>query len=97
MIGRGAWVYIMADRYRGAMYVGVTTDLAMRVHLHRTGRGSEHCRHYGLSRLVWAEFTPSIADAIAHEKRMKRWLRVWKFELIERGNPDWADLSATLL
>ena len=90
---RGGWVYIMADRYRGTIYVGVTASLAARVHQHRTGDGSDFCRRYGLSRLVWAEHAPDISDAIAHEKRVKRWRREWKFDLIERGNPEWRDLS----
>ena len=51
----GGWVYIMADRYRGAMYVGMTSDLAARIHQHRTGSGSDFCKRYGLYRLVWAE------------------------------------------
>ncbi|MEO5494147.1 MAG: GIY-YIG nuclease family protein [Sphingomonas sp.] len=92
----GGWIYIMADRYRGAMYIGVTADLPARVLQHRTGYGSDFCRRYGLHRLVWAERVPSIADAIAHEKRVKRWRRAWKFELIERGNPEWRDLFDVL-
>jgi len=86
----------MADRYRGTMYVGVTSDLPARVHQHRTGGGSDFCRRYGLHRLVWAEHAPSITDVIAHEKRVKRWQREWKFALIERGNPEWRDLFDTL-
>jgi putative endonuclease len=89
---RCGWGYIMADRYRGAMYVGVTAHLQARIHQHRTGEGSDFCKRYGLSRLVWAEQVPSIRDAIAHEKRLKRWRREWKFALIERGNPEWQDL-----
>ena len=93
---RGAWVYIMADRYRGTMYVGVTADLPTRIHQHRTDTGSDFCKRYGLHRLVWAEHLPSITDAIAHEKRLKRWRREWKFALVERGNPDWHDLFEQL-
>lgn len=89
---RGGWVYIMADRYRGAMYSGVTSDLAARVSQHREGRGSEFCARYGLKRLVWAEHGDDIEDCIAHEKRIKRWRRGWKFALIEKANPDWEDL-----
>ena len=90
--GRGGWVYIMSDRYRGAMYVGVTAQLAARIHQHRTGDGSDFRRRYGLHRLVWAEHGDTIEACIAHEKRLKRWRREWKFALIERGNPDWRDL-----
>jgi putative endonuclease len=91
-IRRGGWVYIMADRYRGTMYVGVTADLPTRVHQHRKGEGSDFCRRYGLERLVWADCVPSIVEGIAHEKRIKRWRREWKFALVERGNPEWRDL-----
>jgi putative endonuclease len=88
----GGWVYIMADRYRGAMYVGVTSHLAARIHQHRNDGGSDFCARYGLKWLVWAERGDRIEDCIAHEKRLKRWRREYKFDLIERGNPDWLDL-----
>jgi putative endonuclease len=88
----GGWVYIMSDRYRGTMYVGVTSDIAARVSQHRVGTGSDFCARYELKRLVWAERTDTIDAAIAHEKRVKRWRREWKFDLIEKGNPDWDDL-----
>jgi putative endonuclease len=94
---QGGWVYIMADRYRGTMYVGVSADLASRIHQHRTGEGSDFCRRYGLTTLVWAEFSPNILDCIAHEKRLKRWRREWKFSLIENANADWRDLSCELI
>ncbi|MBA3864323.1 MAG: excinuclease ABC subunit C [Erythrobacter sp.] len=94
---QGGWVYIMADRYRGTMYVGVTADLAARVSQHREGSGSDFCARYGLKRLVWSERTDAIDAAIAHEKRIKRWRREWTFALIETGNPDWDDLFDQLL
>jgi putative endonuclease len=89
---QGGWVYIMANRYRGKMYVGLTSDLAARAHQHRTGTGSEYCAEHGLTRLVWANYGEDIRECIAHEKRLKRWRRAWKFDLIERANPDWRDL-----
>ena len=61
-----------------------------------TRAGSDFCKRYGLDRLVWAEHAPEISDAIAHETRVKRWRREWKFALIERGNPEWRDMSDTL-
>ncbi len=94
---QGGWVYIMADRYRGTLYVGVTADLSARIHQHRHGDGSDFCARYGLSRLVWAERGGNIASCIEHEKRLKRWRREWKFELIERGNPEWQDMFDTLV
>ena len=86
------WVYLMADRYRGAIYTGVTANLPARIYAHREGRGSEFCRRYGLGRLVFAEPHERIEDAIAREKAIKKWLRPWKIELIERDNPNWEDL-----
>ncbi len=87
----------MSDRYRGTMYVGVTADLSARIFQHRQGSGSDFCARYGLRRLVWAEPGTSIEDCIAHEKRLKRWRREWKFDLIERANPDWSDLFETMI
>ncbi len=94
---QGGWVYIMADRYRGTMYVGVTADLSSRIIQHRSGTGSDFCARYLLTRLVWAERGDDIAACIAHEKRIKRWRRDWKFDLIERDNPEWSDLSDLLM
>ena len=88
----GGWVYIMANRYRGTMYVGVTTDLPRRIAQHRDGQGSNFCATYRLTRLVWAERSATITDCIGHEKRIKRWRRDWKIALIEHGNPEWRDL-----
>ena len=93
----GGWVYIMADRYRGTLYVGVSANLAKRIFQHRQKTGSDFCIRYGLDRLVWAEQGNTIEACIAHEKRLKRWHRDWKFALIERSNPDWLDLSDTLI
>ena len=67
---RGGWVYIMADRYRGAMYVGVTAELAARIQQHRSGVGSDFCARYGLTRLAWADRVDEIVTGIAHEKRL---------------------------
>ncbi len=89
---KGGWVYMMADRYRGTIYVGVSANLAGRIARHREGEGSDFCRRYGLTRLVWMERGESIEACIAHEKRIKRWRREWKFALIERDNPEWRDL-----
>ena len=95
-MARGGWVYIMADRYRGTLYIGVTSDLAARTWAHREGRGSQFCSRYGLTRLVYAEQAPTIEAAIAREKAMKKWNRDWKIEVIEKTNPDWDDLFETI-
>ena len=86
----------MADRYRGTLYIGVTSDLAARVWAHREGHGSKFCARYSLKRLVHAEQAPTIDEAIAREKAIKKWNRAWKIELIEQANPDWDDLFETI-
>ena len=93
----GGWVYIMANRYRGALYVGVTSSLAHRISQHRDGSRSDYCARRGLTRLVWAERSEPIELCIEHEKRLKRWRREWKFALIEKANPDWDDLYDQLI
>ena len=92
----GGWVYIMSNKRDGVLYIGVTSDIAERIHQHRTGHGSKFCRRYGLDRLVYAEQHESIVDAIAREKAMKAWRRAWKIELIEGANQEWRDLSGDL-
>ena len=93
---KGGHVYIMADRYRGTIYIGVTAQLAARIYQHRTGDGSDFCKRYALDRLVYAEFHTNIGEAIAREKAMKKWNRSWKIRLIEEQNPDWLDWFDTL-
>ena len=88
----GGWVYSMTNRRDGVLYIGVTSDLAARVHQHRTGKGSSLCRRYGLTRLVYVEEHDDIHSAILREKAMKVWQRAWKIELLETANPEWDDL-----
>jgi len=89
---RGRWVYNMANRYRGGMYVGVTADALARVYQHREGTGSRHVADFGKTRLVYVERHDTIEGAIACEKLAKKWRRDWKFALIEADNPAWGDL-----
>ena len=89
------WVYLLASKKHGTLYVGVTNALSRRVGQHRDGHGSEFASRYGALRLVYAEHFDSPDEAIAHEKRIKHWRRDWKIALIERANPDWNDLYPT--
>ncbi len=89
---RGGWIYILASRYRGTLYIGVMSNIAARNFQHREGGGAEFTRKYDVTRLVYAEQHATIEEAIAREKMLKRWKRDWKFRLIEEGNPDWTDL-----
>jgi putative endonuclease len=89
---RCGWTYVMTNHVRGVLYIGVTADLAARVHQHRNGEGSAFCRKYNLRRLVLAERHDTIDDAIRREKLLKTWKRAWKIELVEAANPEWRDL-----
>ena len=92
---RSSYVYILASGRNGTLYTGVTADLSRRVYQHREGRSSGFTARYDVKRLVWYETFPSIHDAIDAEKRIKRWRRAWKIELIEKMNPQWLDLYET--
>ena len=91
---KGGYVYIMANRAHGVLYIGVTADLALRIHQHKSGQGSRFCRRYGIDQLVLVEECPTIEEAIVREKQLKNWQRAWKIDLIEAANPEWEDLSA---
>ena len=82
----------MTNAPHGTLYIGVTADLAARIYQHRNGSGSDFCRRYGLTRLVYVEEYERIYDAIAREKALKAWQRRWKTRLIEAQNPGWNDL-----
>jgi putative endonuclease len=96
-MARGGWTYIMANKPRGVLYIGVTADLAARVQQHRDGTGSSFCRKYNLTTLVHAEPHDDITNAIAREKALKAWKRDWKIDLIEKHNPEWRDLFDVIL
>ena len=94
---KGGSVYILASQRNGTLYIGVTSDLPGRIYEHREGSGPGFTRRYGVKRLVWYENYSRIEDAIQREKNLKRWLRKWKLELIERSNPKWRDLYTDML
>jgi putative endonuclease len=94
---QGGWVYFMANRRGGVLYVGVTSDLPRRAWEHREGVVEGFTRRHRLKRLVYAEHHADIRDSIQREKNIKHWPRAWKIDLIEAQNPDWADLYETLL
>jgi putative endonuclease len=90
-------VYILANRKRGTLYVGVSSDLAKRVGEHKTDAIEGFTKRYGVHRLVWYEPHETMESAIEREKMLKNWNRSWKLELVEKGNPDWQDLYSTIL
>ncbi|GGE16468.1 endonuclease [Polymorphobacter glacialis] len=93
---RQGYVYIMASQRNGTLYVGVTNDIARRVHEHREGVLAGFTRQYGVKMLVWYEAHGDVPTAIGREKAIKAWQRAWKLRLIEAANPEWNDLWPTL-
>ncbi|MEQ7155239.1 GIY-YIG nuclease family protein [Brevundimonas aurifodinae] len=86
------FTYIVASGRNGTIYAGSTEDLRVRVHQHKDKAFDGFAARYGLDRLVWYEIHDSRDAAFARERRIKKWLRVWKLELIESVNPAWDDL-----
>ena len=97
LVGMAYFVYILASQRNGTLYVGVTNDLVRRIYEHREKLIEGFTSQYNVTRLVWCDQTASIEEAIAHEKRLKRWQREWKIALIEKTNPNWDDLYEGIL
>jgi putative endonuclease len=89
---RSYFVYIMASRRNGTLYIGVTNDIVRRTWEHREGQPKGFTKDYGVKHLVWYEVYEQIDNAIRREKQIKHWERAWKIRLIEESNPDWRDL-----
>ena len=90
------YVYILASRKNGTLYIGVTNDLQRRVWQHRNEAHEGFTKRYQAQRLVWYESAYDVEGAIRREKQMKKWRRQWKINLIEEENPEWLDLYDTL-
>jgi putative endonuclease len=88
----GFWLYILASKPGGTLYVGVTRDLVRRVYEHRMGLVKGFTLRYGVKRLVYFERYDTAIAAIQREKNIKHWSREWKIDLIVSMNPDWHDL-----
>lgn len=86
-------VYLLASKRNGTLYVGVTSNLTGRIYQHRNELVAGFTKEYGVKRLVWFEDHATMEAAIQREKRIKKWNRAWKLELIEKGNPAWRDLA----
>lgn len=91
------FVYILSSRRNGTLYVGVTNDVIRRTWEHKSDLVEGFTKKYGVHILVWFELHENIDVAIAREKRLKRWNRVWKIELIEKNNSGWNDLYDKLM
>ncbi len=90
------YVYILASRKDGTLYVGVTSGLVGRVYQHKTGAVAGFTKRYGVDRLVYFKPCQDIQAAMAREKQIKKWNRGWKIELIEKTNPNWTDLYSEI-
>jgi putative endonuclease len=92
-----AYVYMVSSKRYGTLYTGVTSDLVRRVWQHKNGFVEGFTKQHVVHLLVWFEVHESIVEAIAREKRIKRWRRDWKVNLIQAMNPDWKDLYSGIL
>jgi putative endonuclease len=86
------YVYLLASKKHGTLYLGVNNDLVRRGYEHRTKAMGGFTARYGVARLVWFEIYEDVIAAIAREKELKKWRRDWKIRLIEEENPGWLDL-----
>ncbi|PZU93047.1 MAG: GIY-YIG nuclease [Chelatococcus sp.] len=86
------FLYLMASKRSGTLYLGVTNDLARRAFEHKAKQNAGFTSRYDVDRLVWYEEFADIRDAIDREKVLKKWRRAWKIKLIEDINPEWKDL-----
>ena len=94
---RQFFVYILASKPYGTIYVGMTNDIARRVHEHREALVDGFTKKYGIKTLVYFEVFPTAMDAIHREKRIKKWPRAYKINLIKATNPKWDDLYPSVL
>ena len=90
------YVYIMASKKNGVLYIGITSDLEKRVYEHKNDFADGFTKKYIVHKLVYFESTNDVTAVITREKQLKRWKRHWKIELIEKDNPDWRDLYKNL-
>ena len=86
-------VYMLTNKKRGTLYIGVTSNIAQRLWQHKNGLVGGFTKKRGTHRLVWYEVHPTMESAITREKRLKWWQRDWKVQLIEEMNPAWLDLG----
>ena len=90
------YVYIMASKKNSTLYIGITKDLRSRVWQHNNDLHEGFTKKYGVHSLVWYEATNNVHRTIQREKQMKKWNRQWKINLIEKENPEWAELYEEL-
>ena len=87
------YVYILASKRNGTLYIGVTNNLERRLYEHRNNLIKGFTKRYNVHKLIYYEETNNINEALLFEKRIKKWNRSWKIRLIEQDNPKWKDLA----
>lgn len=92
-----SYVYILTNKNRTTLYIGVTSNLVKRLSEHNEGRGSKFTKKYQLKHLIFYETFEDITDAIKREKQLKGWSRVKKNRIIDKINPDWEFLEGNLI
>ena len=93
MLNHDYWVYMLTNKCRTTLYIGITNNITRRLSQHRSGEVEGFTQRYRLNRLIWIEHFRNVNDAIRCEKKLKGWRRSKKIALIERTNPRWLDLS----
>ncbi len=96
-MNKKAYVYMLASKRNGTLYVGVTSDLIKRVWQHKNGLADGFTKKYSVKKLVYYEEHQNIQSAIHREKRLKEWKRKWKLELVEKFNPNWIDMYCNII
>jgi len=91
-VAKDFYVYMLASRKNGTIYKGITSDLVKRIGEHKYEKGSRFTERYAVKKLVWYKHCETAENAVAFEKRLRRYSRQWKVNLIEEFNPDWNDL-----
>jgi len=91
------YVYILASKRNGTLYIGVTSNLIKRIYEHKNNFIEGFTKKYNVHSLVYYEMTEDVTSAIEREKQLKKWKRNWKIELIEKKNPEWKDLYFDLM
>lgn len=91
------YVYILASKRNGTLYVGVTGNLVKRIYEHKSNLADGFTKRYDVKKLVWFDQTKDVSSAITREKQIKKWNRQWKIDLIEENNPNWHDLYEDII
>lgn len=95
-MGKQFYIYILASKPYGTLYIGITSNLVQRIYQHQQGLVDGFTQKYNIHQLVYYEIYSEVREALIREKRLKKWNRQWKINLIEQYNPQWVDLSKGL-